>query len=168
MARIVLTTIGSLGDLHPKIAIAFELRKRGHDVIFATHKEYQEKIEALGFRFHRLRPDNKALNDPQEMARMMDLKTGTKYVIKNWVCANLRETYADLMDISKDADLIITGEGVVVARLVAEKLSIPWVFAVLQPLSFLSVYEPSVLPIFLFLAKFQGLGLIASALSIFN
>lgn len=162
MSRIILTTIGSFGDLHPKIALAFELQKRGHDVIFATHKEYQGKIEALGFRFHRIRPDNTALNDPEEMARMMDLKKGTEYVIKNWVCANLRETYADLMAIAQDADLIITGEGVVATRLVAEKLGIPWVFAVLQPLSFLSVYEPLVLPIFPFLAKFRRLGLIAS------
>ena len=38
MSRIVLTTIGSLGDIHPTIAIALELRKRGHDVVFATHK----------------------------------------------------------------------------------------------------------------------------------
>ncbi|OLP18579.1 glycosyl transferase [Leptolyngbya sp. 'hensonii'] len=162
MSRIVLTTIGSFGDLHPKIAIALELRKRGHDVVFATHKEYQDKIEALGFEFHRMRPDNTALNDPQEMARMMDLKTGTEYVIKNWVCANLRETYIDLMDSAKDADFIITGEGVVAARLVAEKLEIPWAFAVLQPASFLSVYDPSVLPILPFLAKLRGLGSLAN------
>ncbi len=51
MSRIILTTIGSLEDLHPKIAIAIELRKRGHDVVFATHQEYQHKIEALGFEF---------------------------------------------------------------------------------------------------------------------
>jgi len=162
VSRIVLTTIGSFGDLHPKIAIAFELRKRGHDVVFATHKEYQDKIEALGFEFHRMRPDNTALNDPEEMARMMDLKTGTEYVIKNWVCANLRETYTDLMDSAKDADFIITGEGVVAARLVAEKLGIPWAFAGLQPASFLSVYDPSVLPGLPFLAKLRGLGLIAN------
>ena len=29
MSRIVLTTIGSLGDLHPLLAIAIELRQRG-------------------------------------------------------------------------------------------------------------------------------------------
>ena len=162
MSRIVLTTIGSFGDLHPKIALALELRKRGHDVVFATHKEYRDKIEALGFEFHRLRPDNTALNDPQEMARMMDLKTGTEYVIKNWVCASLRETYTDLMDSAKDADFIITGEGVMAARLVAEKLEIPWAFAVLQPASFLSVYDPSVLPILPFLAKLRGLGSLAN------
>jgi len=41
VSRIVLSTIGSFGDLHPKIAIAIELQKRGHDVVFATHKEYR-------------------------------------------------------------------------------------------------------------------------------
>ena len=45
MSRIVITTIGSLGDLHPKIAIAIALRQRGHDIVFATHKGYQAKIE---------------------------------------------------------------------------------------------------------------------------
>lgn len=161
MSRIVLTTIGSFGDLHPKIALALELRKRGHDVVFATHKEYQRLIAALGFEFHRMRPDNTALSDPQEMARMMDLKTGTEYVIRHWVCASLRETYTDLMHIAKDADFIIAGEGVVAARLVAEKLGIPWAFAVLQPASFMSVYDPSVIPVFPF-AKLRQLGSIVN------
>lgn len=162
MSRIVLTTIGSLGDLHPKLAIALELQKRGHTAVIATHKEYQGNIEAVGLEFHRIRPDNTALHDPQEMARMMDLKTGTEYVIKQWVCANLRETYADLMQGAKNADFIITGEGVVAARMVAEKVGIPWAFAVLQPASFLSVSDPSVLPVLPFLAKFRGLGSLAN------
>jgi rhamnosyltransferase subunit B len=90
----------------------FELHHRGHDVVFATHREYQDKIEALGFEFHRMRPDNTALNDSQEMSRMMDLRTGTEYVTRNWVCANLRATYTDLMNIARNADFIINGEGV--------------------------------------------------------
>jgi UDP:flavonoid glycosyltransferase YjiC (YdhE family) len=56
------------------IAIALELRQRGHDIVFATHQVYQSKIEALGFEFHSMRPDLTAMNDPQEMARMMALK----------------------------------------------------------------------------------------------
>ncbi len=171
MSRIVLTTIGSLGDLHPKIAIAkrcceaqiaLELRKRGHAVVFATHKEYQSKIEALGFEFHRMRPDNTALDDPQEMARMMDLQTGSEYIIRNWICPSLREMYADLMNMAKDADFIIAGEGVVAARLVTEKLGIRWALSVLQPSSFFSAYNPSVIPLFPFLAKLRGLGSIAN------
>lgn len=162
MSRIVLTTIGSLGDLHPKLAIAIELRQRGHDIAFATHREYRSNIEALGFEFQRLRPDNRALNDPEEMARMMDLRTGTEYVTRQWVCPSLRDTYSDLMNCASDADLIIAGEGVLVARMVAEKLGIRWASTVLQPLAFLSSYEPVVLPVFPLLAKFQWFGRIAS------
>ena len=158
MSRIVLTTIGSLGDLHPMIAIALELRKRGHDVVFATHKEYQEKVEALEFEFQRMRPDNTALNDPQEMARMMDTRTGSEYIIRNWVCANLRETYTDLTNSAKDADFMVAGEGVVAARMVAEKLGLRWALAVLSPVSLFSAYDPSVIPVFPFLAKLRGFG----------
>ncbi len=162
MSRIVVTTIGSLGDLHPKIAIALELRQRGHDVVFATHKEYQAKIEALGFEFHRMRPDNTALNDPQEMARMMDLQTGSEYIVRKWVCPSLREMYSDLMECAKQADFIFAGEGVVAARLVAEKLGMRWASSAMAPISFFSVYDPPVLAPFPFLAKLRRFGAIAN------
>lgn len=162
MSRIVVTTIGSLGDLHPKIAIAIELRQRGHDVLFATHKEYQSKIEALGFEFHSMRPDNTALEDPQEMARMMDLQTGSEYIVRKWVCPSLREMYADLIHSAKDADFIFAGEGVIAASLVAEKLGIRWVSSAMAPISFFSAYDPPVLASFPFLSKLRRFGLFAN------
>ncbi len=162
MSRIVLTTIGSLGDLHPKIAIALELRKRGHNVVFATHKEYQSKIEALGFEFHRMRPDNTALDDPQEMARMMDLQTGSEYIVRKWVCPSLREMYSDLMHSALEADFIFAGEGVIAAPLVAAKLGMSWASSAMAPISFFSAYDPPLLAPFPFLAKLRRLGLIVN------
>jgi rhamnosyltransferase subunit B len=44
MSRIVVTTFGTLGDLHPMIAITLKLRQRGHDVVFATHQVYRSKL----------------------------------------------------------------------------------------------------------------------------
>lgn len=158
MSRVVVTTIGSLGDLHPKIALALELRQRGHDVVFATHKGYQAKIEALGFEFHEMRPDG--TNHPLEIARMTDSKTGPEYVIRNWLLPSLRETYTDLMNAAKDADLMIAGEIVYAARLVAEKLRIRWVSLVLSPLSLFSAYDPSVIAQFPVLAKLRGFGVL--------
>lgn len=146
MSRIVLTTVGSFGDLHPKIALAIELRRRGHEVVFATHREYREKIEGLGFGFRRLRPDASALNDPREMARMMHPYRGQEYVIRRWLMPALSDTFEDLRQGAAGADLIISGEGVFAARLVAEKLGIPWVCTVLQPLAFLSRHDPFILP----------------------
>ena len=38
--RIVLTTFGSLGDLHPYIAVALGLQARGHEAVIATSGAY--------------------------------------------------------------------------------------------------------------------------------
>ncbi len=158
MSRIVVTTLGTLGDLHPMIAIALELRRRGHDVLFVTHQVYQSKLAALGFEFHPMRPDFTAMNDPQEMARMMDLKTGQEYMVRQWVNPNLREMYTDLLDVSKTADFIFSGEGVIATPLVAEKLGIRWASSAMVPLSFFSAYDPPVLAPFPSLAKLYKLG----------
>jgi rhamnosyltransferase subunit B len=158
MSRIILTTIGSLGDLHPQIALAVELRKRGHDIIFATMKEYGAIIEPLGFEFHPMRPDGTPINNPEEIAKMTDLKTGSEYTVRKWLLPNLRDTYTDLLDSAKNADIIIAGDIVYAAPLAAEKLGIPWASLALAPVAFFSAYDPSVIPLFPFLAKLRGLG----------
>jgi UDP:flavonoid glycosyltransferase YjiC (YdhE family) len=55
--RIVLTTHGTLGDLHPYLAIALELQKRGHTPVIATSEYYRRKIEATGVEFHAIIPN---------------------------------------------------------------------------------------------------------------
>lgn len=158
MSRIVMTTIGSLGDLHPQIAIGLELRQRGHDIVFTTHQAYQAKIEALGFEFHRLRPDLPGADEPQVIAKMMDLKTGSEYIIRKWVMPNLRDTYNDLLASAKNADFIVSGELIYPTRMVAEKLGIWWATSSLQPAAFFSAYDPSVLPLFPLATQLPKLG----------
>jgi hypothetical protein len=65
--RVVVTTFGSLGDLHPYLALALGLRARGHDVVVATGKCYRDKIEALGLGFAPVRPDSDWVIDPEMM-----------------------------------------------------------------------------------------------------
>ena len=66
--RIVLTVFGSLGDLHPYVAIALGLQSRGHEVVIATTCHYQERIEARGIGFHAVRPAGPDLDlDHEEM-----------------------------------------------------------------------------------------------------
>jgi len=43
MAKIVLATFGSLGDMHPKIALALELKARGHEATIAAMEFYRPK-----------------------------------------------------------------------------------------------------------------------------
>jgi rhamnosyltransferase subunit B len=160
MSQITIVTLGTLGDLHPQIAIALELQKRGHNIKFGSHQKYQTKIEALGLEFWEIRPDSTEIENPEGMAKMMNLRTGSEYIIRDFLLPSLRETYTDLLACSQNADLIISGGIVFATPLVAEKLSIPWVLAVVQPAGFFSAYDPSVIPLFPFLVKLRGFGFI--------
>ncbi len=158
MSRIVLTTIGSLGDLHPFIAMGLGLRDRGHDIVFATIKQYRPQIESLGFEFFSIRPDHIALDDQKMLALMMDLHKGTERVIRDYFLANVRDTYTDLLDAAQNADFIVSHEIVYAAPLVAEVLKIRWAVCILGPGSFFSAYDPFVLPPFPALAKLRVFG----------
>jgi UDP:flavonoid glycosyltransferase YjiC (YdhE family) len=56
----------------------------------------------------------------------------------------LKGTYGDLLPAAAGVDLMIAGELVYAAPLVAEKLRLPWVSLTLSPASFLSAHDPSV------------------------
>src|SRR5207244_10948427 len=55
--RVVFTTWGSFGDLHPFMALALELQERGYTSVIATSPLYREKVEAERISFHPVRPD---------------------------------------------------------------------------------------------------------------
>jgi rhamnosyltransferase subunit B len=159
MSRIVLTTIGSLGDLHPIIALGVSLRERGHEVVLASVEYYRSMVEPLGFEFYPIRPQGIEPDDKETIALMMDLRKGTERIIRDWIFANIRDTYTDLLEIAKGADLIIAGELIYAARIVAEILDIRWCLCVLAPASLFSAHDPSVLAPYPWLAKLRFLGL---------
>ncbi len=143
--RIVLAPYGSLGDLHPMLALAIELRTRGHDVVINSLENYREKIDKLGFEFYPLRPDVDPEN--REFAReLMDAKNGTERIIKDLMMANLRPMYEDLMTACEGADALISGEIVFAAPSVVEKTGIKWITTSLAPISLFSAHDPSVFP----------------------
>ena len=55
--RIVLSNIGTFGDINPLIALALELKRRGHVPVMALPNVYRPKIEPLGLAFQAVRPD---------------------------------------------------------------------------------------------------------------
>jgi UDP:flavonoid glycosyltransferase YjiC (YdhE family) len=157
--RIVLTTYGSLGDLHPSLAIALGLRARGHDPAIATSALYRERIESRGVRFHPVRPD---LPDPDAapelMPRIMDLRRGTERIVREQVMPSLRDTYHDLLDATEGADLVVSHPLTYAAPLVAETRGIGWVSTMLAPIGFFSAFDPPVLPNAAFLSRPRLLG----------
>ena len=146
--RIVLSNIGTLGDINPLIAIALELKRRGHTPVMALPKVYRPRIEPLGLEFREVRPDIDPTNT-KLVEMIYDVKKGTETGLREFLFPVLRETYADLLDAATKparADLLLLGELNYAGPIVAEVTGIPWASYVLAPFSFFSAYDPPVLP----------------------
>lgn len=146
--RIVLSNIGTYGDIHPLIAIALELKRRGHVPVMALPAVYAPKIQPLGIEFRPIRPDI----DPKNtilVEMVYDVKKGTERGLRDFLFPVLRQTYEDLLDAATQparADLLLLGELNYAGPIVAEATGIPWASYVLAPLSFFSAFDPPVLP----------------------
>ena len=141
--RILFATIGSLGDLHPCIGLALELRRRGHQATIASTEYYRRQVENLGIGFHPVRPDWDP-TDPEIIRQCEDLKRGPEILFRKLVLPHLPDTYHDLLEAAAGADMMIAGELNYAAPLVAERLSLLWASAILSPASFLSAHDPSI------------------------
>jgi UDP:flavonoid glycosyltransferase YjiC (YdhE family) len=144
MSKILFATIGSLGDLHPCLALGLELKRRGHYVTIAATPYYRDKVQSCGIAFLPLRPDW----DPTSgelIAQCANVRRGPEVLLRDMILPQLRDTYDDLLAAAHNTDLMIAGELVFAAPLVAEKLNLLWATATLSPVSFLSAHDPSVL-----------------------
>jgi len=146
--RIVLSNIGTYGDINPLIALALELKRRGHVTVMALPEVYQTRIAPLGLEFHAIRPNIDPSNNAL-VEMVYDIKHGTEHGLRNFLFPSLRQTYDDLMDaVTKPAraDMLLVGELNYAGPIVAEVTGIPWASYVLAPLSFFSAFDPPVLP----------------------
>ncbi|HZI20234.1 MAG TPA: nucleotide disphospho-sugar-binding domain-containing protein [Pyrinomonadaceae bacterium] len=147
--RVVLSTFGSFGDIHPYVALALELRRRGHHPVLATSAVYREKADALGIELRPVRPDLPSPDDleatRQLVSDLVDQRKGTERVF-GLLMPHLREIYEDLLAAVEGADLLLTHPLPFVGPVVAQKTGIPWVSSVLAPISLFSAYDPPLLP----------------------
>jgi UDP:flavonoid glycosyltransferase YjiC (YdhE family) len=147
MARILITTFGSYGDLHPYIAVALGLKQRGHQPIIATSASYRAKVEAEGLLFHAVRPDLDDFGPFAEIARRVyDPKTGTEYLLRELVLPRFADTYDDLTVAAQRADLLVTHALTYAAHLFARSHGLRWISTILSPMVFMSAYDPPRLP----------------------
>jgi len=148
--RIVLATWGSLGDLHPYMALARELRRRGDEPVIASIPLYREKVEDAGIAFHPVRPDFPASEEAADLVRRaIDRRDGARFIFRELLGPHLGETYEDTLAAvtsGSGADLVVSHVIAVTVPLIAEKTGIPWVSTVLSPISFFSAYDPPTPP----------------------
>src|SRR4051812_39576525 len=105
MKKIVISTFGSFGDVHPYVAVALELKRRGHRPVIATSEIYREKTDALGLELHPMPPDLPSYDKPDEVSRMitdlMDSKKGPERVFDEFVNPHLPAMYESLREAAR-------------------------------------------------------------------
>ncbi len=145
--RIVFATFGSLGDLHPYVAIARELARRGHRPLIATFEEYRENVEAAGIGFAPMRPDMTRFGDKAAiMEKLIDPWNGPEFMVREMFMPHLRESYEDLARACSSADLLVTHPLTFAGPLLAQKKGLRWASSALSPMTMFSVHDPSLFP----------------------
>ena len=145
MARVVLCTFGSLGDLYPFLALGRELTRRGHSCVVATTPGYRERVERVGVEFYPAGPDIN-IGDTEILRRAMDPRDGTRYILCDLILPYLRESYEQTAAVARGADLIVTHPITLGAYLYGRKGGIRWASVALAPVSMLSFYDMCVFP----------------------
>ena len=157
--RIVLACFGSLGDLHPYIAIARELQRRGQRPLIASMDRHRDAVAAAGVEFAPMRPSEAQMGDPAAaVQRLLDPVRGPEYLVRELVLPQLRGSHSDLAAAAQDADLIVSHPLTFAAPVLAEKRSLPWASTVLSPLSMMSAIDPPLFPAAPFLRWLRRLG----------
>lgn len=151
--KVLLTTLGSSGDVNPLLGIAAELLRRGHQVGFATSLYFKAQVERQGCVFHEvypnLDPSNEAL---QKIAT--DPVRGPEHLHRHHIFPALEKSYAIFANLLDAYDIVLSATLAYYAQLACRAKQKPWLSVVLSPMLFFSAYDPPVLAPLPWLNKF--------------
>jgi rhamnosyltransferase subunit B len=146
MARIVITTWGSYGDVNPYLALGLGLRARGHEPVLCMPPYYEPVIRAAGLGFAPGAPDADPELDPELVRQCMHPRHGAEAIFREVLIPRLAEAHERLTDAVQQADFLVSHPAALAAPIVAEQRRLRWVSTVLAPLSFMSAFDPIVPP----------------------
>ena len=130
--RVLLSTIGSRGDVQPLVALALELRAHGHDVRLCVPPDFREWIEGIGLAVVPIGPELRTFAPPPRSGPP-DPEYGRRLVE-----ASVAAQFETVAAAARDCDAIVAATALqIAARSVAETMGIPYVF---------TAYCPNVLP----------------------
>lgn len=134
--RVTIHAFGSLGDLHPYLAVAGVLKNRGNEVTIATNELFREEVGREGLIFAPIRPTytdltGNALREITE--RGQDPENGSRYIMEQLLLPHLKEIHEDLTAAVTGADVLISSVASIAASTVAAVTGVPWISTILSP-----------------------------------
>jgi len=133
--RILLSTIGSRGDVQPLVALALELRNLGQDARLCVPPDFKAWIESFDLPVAPIGPEvKKFASASPSPPPVMPSAAQRRLMIDTTVATQ----FATVSAAAEDCDVIVGASALqIAARSIAEKRGIPYVFA---------AYAPTVLP----------------------
>jgi UDP:flavonoid glycosyltransferase YjiC (YdhE family) len=129
MAKILIHTLGSSGDFNPTVALALEMRRRGHDVRFVVQPSFAQAARALGFTTTEGGPAPD--RDPALMQRLLaPARNGLTLVdvlFREILIPAIRPAADLLTPFVQECDLFVCHTVQLAARVVARRTGVPWV-----------------------------------------
>ena len=138
--KILMSTIGTRGDVQPLVALGIEFQALGHSIGLCVAPNFKDWIESFGFTCYPIGPDLK-----QFMARPLPVKRSapTKAQRRQLAEGTIREQFRVLGEAARGCDLLIGGGALQLAlRSIGEALEIPYVYVAYCPASLPSPDHP--------------------------
>ncbi len=157
--RIVLAAAGSLGDIHPMIALGRALGARGFQSDIAAAADHRDRILASGLGFHEVGPSLARL----QADTGMDLAALTEAVAHSsgFLFRKLMLTYAEssarqMIAATAGATAVVGSIFAPGAAMAAETWGLPLAWVCVQPSTLFSAYDPPVAPGLPFIRPAKG------------
>lgn len=123
VAKIILGTIGTWGDLFPIIGLAKGLTGQGHSVRIASSPSYRDLVEGDGLAFVGVGPPlgfAEYASEPKIMNGRMGGFAGFSYLFKRFIFPHLERYVSELSEVLSGADLLLAHPGLIAAPIAAE------------------------------------------------
>lgn len=146
MAKVVLATMGSLGDLNPFLAIGIALKRIGHAPVVVTHDFHQSAVEECGLAYRPVRPSLQELLDHTGLDLSELVVRAARdpwFLLRDVYLPFTPRIYEDVVAASGGASLIVAHNWLFGALIAAEAQGIPLVRVALSPIFLQSAVRPS-------------------------
>jgi vancomycin aglycone glucosyltransferase len=129
--RVLLSTIGSRGDVQPLLALAMELKGLGQQVKMCVPPDFRDWIESFGISVTPIGPELRTLTASKSPAMPVSVSPERRRELAAGTVATQFETVAAA---AEGCDMIVAATALqIAARSVAERMRIPYVFATYCP-----------------------------------
>ncbi len=137
--KLVIMTLGSMGDVRPYVALGQGLLQAGFDVCIATHPEFESFIRSNGLDFRVIRGNpREVLESPEGQALLQSGTNILKFAnyMKTAATDILPQAYDDCLAATEGADaLVLSFLAAGIGGLIAKTKNIKTILAFLQPLT---------------------------------